>query len=77
MKQDRELLQEMYYVMKNIRRFEEASERLYKRGVITGTRIHLYAGMETTAARICLALRRDAGGLPDNVCHPLGRSSRS
>jgi TPP-dependent pyruvate/acetoin dehydrogenase alpha subunit len=59
MKHSTELLQEMYYVMKKIRRFEETGEQLYKRGVITGMPIHLCIGMEATATGVCLALSQD------------------
>jgi len=56
--QDAELLRNMYYTMKKIRRFEETAEDLYKRGVVTGI-LHLYIGEEAVATGACLALRQD------------------
>ena len=41
-----------------IRRFEEAVERLHKRGVIPGA-AHLYIGEEAVAVGVCSVLRDD------------------
>ena len=58
MTQNNELLQTMYCTMKKIRRFEETTEELYKRGDIVGI-LHLYIGMEAVATGVCLALREN------------------
>jgi pyruvate dehydrogenase E1 component alpha subunit len=55
---DKSLLQEMYYRMRRIRRFEETAEELYKRGVVVGL-LHLYIGEEAVATGVCLALQDD------------------
>jgi pyruvate dehydrogenase E1 component alpha subunit len=55
---DKNLLQEMYYRMRRIRRFEETAEELYKRGVVVGL-LHLYIGEEAVATGVCLALQDD------------------
>ncbi len=55
---DRQLLREMYYHMRRIRRFEETAEELYKRGTVVGL-LHLYIGEEAVATGVCLALRDD------------------
>ena len=51
-----ELLLEMYYHMKRIRRFEETAEELYHRGTVVGL-LHLYIGEEAVAVGTCMALR--------------------
>ncbi len=53
---DKNLLREMYYRMRRIRRFEETAEELYKRGIVVGL-LHLYLGEEAVATGVCLALR--------------------
>ena len=53
---DRELLLDMYYHMKRIRRFEETAEELYHRGTVVGL-LHLYIGEEAVAVGTCTALR--------------------
>lgn len=55
---DKELLLEMYYRMRRIRRFEETAEDLYYRGTVVGL-LHLYKGEEAVAAGACLALNDD------------------
>lgn len=55
---DKLLLRKMYRTMFRIRRFEETSQELYKRGTVVGL-LHLYLGQEAVAAGICLALRDD------------------
>ncbi len=55
---DKELLREMYYRMRRIRRFEETAEELYKRGTVVGL-LHLYIGEEAVATGACLALNDD------------------
>jgi pyruvate dehydrogenase E1 component alpha subunit len=56
MELDKDLLREMYYRMRRIRRFEETAEELYKRGTVVGL-LHLYLGEEAVATGVCLALR--------------------
>jgi TPP-dependent pyruvate/acetoin dehydrogenase alpha subunit len=53
---DKELLLDMYYHMKRIRRFEETAEELYHRGTVVGL-LHLYIGEEAVAVGACKALR--------------------
>jgi TPP-dependent pyruvate/acetoin dehydrogenase alpha subunit len=55
---NKDLLREMYYRMRRIRRFEETAEELYKRGTVVGL-LHLYIGEEAVATGVCLALRDD------------------
>lgn len=55
---DKELLLEMYYRMRRIRRFEETAEELYYRGTVVGL-LHLYKGEEAVATGACLALNDD------------------
>jgi len=55
---DNELLSEMYYQMRLIRRFEETAEELYKRGTVVGL-LHMYVGEEAVATGVCLALNDD------------------
>ena len=52
---DKELLLDMYYHMKRIRRFEETAEELYHRGTVVGL-LHLYIGEEAVAVGACQAL---------------------
>jgi len=49
--------QTCYQLMLTIRYFEERVERLFARGVITGT-AHAAAGQEATAVGVCRALRK-------------------
>jgi pyruvate dehydrogenase E1 component alpha subunit len=58
MELDKDLLREMYYRIRRIRRFEETAEELYKRGTVVGL-LHLYLGEEAVAAGVCLALHDD------------------
>jgi pyruvate dehydrogenase E1 component alpha subunit len=55
---DKEILLEMYYRMRRIRRFEETAEELYKRGTVVGL-LHLYIGEEAVATGVCMALNED------------------
>jgi len=55
---DKVLLNEMYYHIRRIRRFEETADELYKRGVVVGL-LHLYLGEEAVATGACLALNED------------------
>jgi pyruvate dehydrogenase E1 component alpha subunit len=55
---EKELLLEMYYHMRRIRRFEETAEELYHRGTVVGL-LHLYIGEEAVATGACLALNND------------------
>lgn len=54
----KDLLREMYYRVRLIRRFEETAAELYKRGVVVGL-LHLYLGEEAVATGACLALNGD------------------
>lgn len=55
---DKELLREMYYRLRRIRRFEETAQELYKRGIVVGL-LHLYIGEEAVATGVCMALNDD------------------
>lgn len=48
----------MYRQMLTIRRFEEAIDDVYRRGLMPGL-AHLYIGEEAVAVGVCAALRRD------------------
>ena len=52
---ERDLLVRMYRQMLTIRRFEEAIEDVYKRGLMPGL-AHLYIGEEAVAVGVCAAL---------------------
>lgn len=56
--QDRELASRSLSTMWKIRRFEEAVEDLYGRGLMHGT-MHLSIGQEAVPTAACLALNRD------------------
>lgn len=56
--QDREAATEALATLWRIRRFEEAVEDLYGRGLMHGT-MHLSIGQEAVPTGACLALRRD------------------
>jgi TPP-dependent pyruvate/acetoin dehydrogenase alpha subunit len=58
MQLDKQLLLEMYYQIKRIRRFEETAEELFKRGTVVGL-LHTCIGQEAVAAGACLALSKD------------------
>ena len=58
MKIGKETLLEMYRRMVRVRRFEETTIDLFKRGMIKGA-VHPYIGQEASAVGVCMALRDD------------------
>ena len=55
---DKALLLEAYRRMVRLRRFEETTIDMFKRGMVKGA-VHPYIGQEASAVGICLALRRE------------------
>src|SRR5512136_64342 len=55
---ERERLLRIYQKMFTIRRFEEAIDDVYRRGLMPGL-AHLYIGEEAVAVGACAALRQD------------------
>ena len=78
MKISKETLLEMYRRMVRIRRFEETTIDLFKRGMIKGA-VHPYIGQEASAVGVCMALRDDdlITGTHRSHGHNLAKGARS